>query len=202
MLRQWFPWLALFVLSLSLSLGITHILRADNLPNISLGYEQSISSASESSESISFPDNYRNNFFHYATIECPNSAIVRQMYANSTAIEAAKSEQALPNGSVIVMETHGAKRDGNRLSPVRLNNIFVRAKTASANSQNNSSENWQSRWFSPSGSLVSDNQSSCRSCHNRVKDRDYVFTLPQLVSSAKTNTLQRRQTEFGLFVCR
>lgn len=202
MLRQWFPWLALFVLSLSLSLGITHILRADNVPNISLGYEQSISSASESSESIPFPDNYRNNFSHYATIECPNSAIVRQMYANSTAIEAAKSEQALPDGSVIVMETHSARRHGNTISPVRLNNIFVRAKTANSSSQNSSSENWQSRWFSPSGSLVSDNQSSCRSCHNRVKDRDYVFTLPQLVSSAKTNTLQRRPTEFGFFVCR
>lgn len=197
MLRKIIPWLALFVLSLIFSLGMAHVLRADNLPKFSLSYEQSI--ASESNE-IAFPHNYKNSFSHYATIECPNSAIVRQMYANSTAIAAAKKEQDLPNGSVILMETHAARRDGNRLSPVRLNNIFVRAKTA--NSENNRSENWQSRWFSPSGSLVSNSEGSCRSCHNRVKDRDYMFTLPQLLNSTKTNQLQRRQTEFGSSVCR
>ena len=98
------------------------------------------------------------------------------------------------------METHTARRDANKLSPVKLNNIFIRAKTDT--SENNNSQNWQSRWFSPSGSLVSDNENSCRSCHNRVKNRDYMFTLPQLVNSAKTNRLQYGQTEFGLAVCR
>lgn len=200
MQRKHFSAIALFVLSLILSLGMAHILRADNLTSVNLGYEQSISSTALAREQIKFPDNYKNTFLHYATIECPNSVIVRKMYANSTATAAAKNQQNLPEGSVIVMETHGATRNGNRLSPVRLNNIFVRAKTA--NSQNNSSENWQSRWFSPSGNLVSNSEGSCRSCHNRVKDRDYMFTLPQLVNSANTNQLQYRQTEFGLAVCR
>ena len=199
MKTKFVPTLLLFSLSLFLSLAVTHVLRAGDVPDINLGYEQSISS-SESSQSIQFPDNYQKDFSHYATIECPNSGIVRQMYANSTAIAAAKAEQNLPEGSVIVMETHTARRDANKLSPVKLNNIFIRAKTDT--SENNNSQNWQSRWFSPSGSLVSDNENSCRSCHNRVKNRDYMFTLPQLVNSAKTNRLQYGQTEFGLAVCR
>ncbi|MGF1481844.1 MAG: cytochrome P460 family protein [Cyanophyceae cyanobacterium] len=82
-----------------------------------------------SSQSVEFPYNYRKEFFHYASIACPNSQIVRQIYANPIALNAAKENHPLPNGSVIVMETHSATSDVNgQLTPTRLNNVFIREK--------------------------------------------------------------------------
>lgn len=157
------------------------------------------------SEFLEFPRNYQQDFVHYAAIACPNSQIVRQIYANPIAINAAKESKPLPDGSLIVMETHSALPDpNNQLTPSRLNNIFIRQKQSGfgiEHSENLRNGNWKYAWYSPTGSLVSSSESSCLSCHTRVRARDYVFTLPELVKAAQTNRLQSRPTEFGLSVC-
>ena len=157
------------------------------------------------SNSLEFPSNYQQDFVHYAKIACPNSRIVRQIYANSMAVNAARESKPLPDGSVIVMETHSAIVDANgQLMPNSLNNVFIREKRANfghEHSENLRNGNWKYVWYSPTGSLVSSSETSCLSCHTRVSDRDYVFTLPDLVTAAQTNELQSRPTEFGLSVC-
>ncbi|MGL5942425.1 MAG: cytochrome P460 family protein [Waterburya sp.] len=157
------------------------------------------------SNSLKFPSNYQQDFFHYAAIACPNSQILRQIYANSVALNAAEENKPLPDGSVIVMETHSAISNANgQLKPSDLNNIFIREKRetfGAEHSENLRNGNWKYAWFSPTGSLVSSSESSCLSCHTRVRDRDYVFTWPDLVTAAQTNELQSRPTEFGLSVC-
>jgi Cytochrome P460 len=100
------------------------------------------------------------------------------------------------------METHSAHSgDGGHLVPTRLNNVFIRKKQSGWNVDPNSGE-WQSAWYSPSGSLVSNEQDSCIGCHTRVRDRDFIFTLPALITAAQTRQLQKQQTEFSTSVCR
>ncbi len=167
---------------------------------ISLGLSRLVAS-----ESLEFPSNYQQDFVHYASVTCPNSRIVRQIYANNLAVNAARENNPLPDGSVILMETHSAVADANdRLTPSRLNNVFIREKRSNfgqEHSANLRNGDWKYAWYSPTGSLVSSSESSCLSCHTRVSDRDYVFTLPDLVTAAQTNKLQSRPTEFGLSVC-
>ena len=92
MIRQkWLFRLVLLLFSVVISLGLSHLV---------------------ASESLEFPSNYQKDFVHYASIACPNSQIVRQIYANSIAIDAAQENQSLPDGSVIVMETHSAIAGG------------------------------------------------------------------------------------------
>lgn len=130
---------------------------------------------------------------------------MRQIYANPLAVNAAKKNNPLPDGSIIVMETHSAIPDTNgQLKPSRLNNLFIREKRSNfgqEHSANLRNGNWKYAWYSPTGNLVSNSESSCLSCHTRVGDRDYVFTLSDLVTAAQTNELQSRPTEFGLSVC-
>ncbi|MGK7948227.1 MAG: cytochrome P460 family protein [Xenococcaceae cyanobacterium] len=182
--HKWLFRLALLLFSLLISLGLSRIV---------------------ASESLDFPSNYQQDFVHYASIACPNSRIVRQMYANSLAMNAARENNPLPDGSVIVMETHSAIANSNgQLTPTRLNNVFIREKQSGfgrEHSENLRNGNWKYAWYSPTGNLVSSSESSCLSCHTRVSDRDYVFTLPDLVTAAQTNELQSRPTEFGLSVC-
>ncbi len=182
--QKWLLRIALLLFSVAISLGLTRM---------------------AGSKSLEFPSNYQQDFVHYASVACPNSRIVRQMYANPIAMNAAKENNPLPDGSVIVMETHSARSDANgQLTPTRLNNVFIREKRqdfGQEHSENMRNGNWKYAWFSPTGNLVSNSQSSCLSCHTRVRDRDYVFTLPDLVTAAQTNELQSRPTEFGLSVC-
>lgn len=182
--QKWLLRIALLLFSVVISLGLSRLV---------------------ASESLEFPSNYQQDFVHYASVACPNSQIVRQIYANPIAINAAKENNPLPDGSVIVMETHSAIADDNgELTPNRLNNVFIREKRedfGAEHSANLRNGNWKYAWYSPTGSLVSSNESSCLSCHTRVSDRDYVFTLPDLVTAAQTQELQSRPTEFGLSVC-
>ena len=182
--QKWLLRIALLLFSVAISLGLTRMV---------------------ASKSLEFPSNYQQNFVHYASVACPNSRIVRQMYANSIAMNAAKENNPLPDGSVIVMETYSAIADANgRLTPTRLNNVFIREKQSGfgrEHSETLRNGNWKYAWYSPTGSKVSSSESSCLSCHTRVRNRDYVFTLPDLVTAAQTNELQSRPTEFGLSVC-
>ncbi len=182
--QKWLFRIALLLFSVVISLGLSRIV---------------------ASESLEFPSNYQQDFVHYASVACPNSRIVRQIYANPIAISAAKENSPLPDGSVIVMETHSAVSDASgQLKPSRLNNVFIREKQSGfgiEHSENLRNGNWKYAWYSPTGSLVSSSEGSCLSCHTRVSDRDYIFTLPDLAIAAQTNQLQSRPTEFGLSVC-
>ncbi|NJN56021.1 MAG: cytochrome P460 family protein [Leptolyngbyaceae cyanobacterium SL_5_9] len=93
---------------------------AYNSPLVSnLGYSPIPPSAAGSS--VQFPSNYKQQFVHYATVDCPSSSIVRQMYIDRPSLESVRANQIVPSGAVIVMETHSASRgSGDRLFWVNL----------------------------------------------------------------------------------
>jgi hypothetical protein len=199
--RQWVRLLVLFIASVGMAIGCANLLTSH--PNLAYRPEYHTSDRTSAHTSpIEFPVDYRQQFVQYVTVDCPNSGIVRKMYINRESLGAIADRETIPSGAMIVMETHSAHLgDGRHLVPTQLNNVFIRKKQTGWNVNPNSGE-WQSAWYSPSGSLVSDDQSSCISCHTRVRDRDYVFTLPALITAAQTRQLQKQQTEFGTSVCR
>lgn len=197
---KWVSWLILFVVSIGSAIALTYLTSSDALPGSDTEYTQTLS-ASDASP-VQFPTDYKQQFVQYATVDCPNSSIVRQMYVNPSSLDALKTSETAPSGTVIVMETYSARRDeGDRLMPTRLNNVFIREKRSGWQVNADSGE-WQSAWYSPSGTLVSSSQGSCIGCHTMVRERDYLFTLPALLAAANTEQLQHQETEFGTSVCR
>jgi Cytochrome P460 len=199
--HRWISLLILFVLSIGIAMGYGRLSlsqsSSDNYSQIS-----SVVRSTENGTAVAFPVNYQQQFMQYATVDCPNSRIVRKMYVDRKSLETIAATQTVPVGTVIVMETHSAQAgETGHLVPNRLNNIFIREKRLEPNA-NPASGQWQSVWYSPSGSLISTDQSSCIGCHVGVRDRDYLFTLPALLTAAQTGQLQHQQTEFGTSVCR
>ncbi|MEL6385684.1 MAG: cytochrome P460 family protein [Cyanobacteria bacterium J06626_18] len=216
---KWFSRLILGCLSIGLAIAVTHFTRAEMpyvqtaSPSYETPYGEADGETAETapaSQQVSFPSDYAQNFVQYATVDCPNSRIVRKMFVNPEALSALQSSDMPSSGTVLVMETHSAQpgSDG-RLTPTRLNNVFVREKRDDWQ-VNEDSGDWRSAWYSPSGDLVSNSQESCIGCHTMVRDshperqrqRDYTFTLPALLAAAQTGQLQHQETEFGTSVCR
>jgi len=196
---KWITAIVLFVVSICVAIAFSHFTVFYSPLALELGYSQMPSSAAASP--VQFPSSYKQQFVHYATVDCPNSSVVRQIYIDRPSLESLKTSETVPSGAVIVMETHSARRgEGDRLVPTQLNNLFVREKRQGWDVTD--SGEWQSAWYRSSGSLVSDNQSSCIGCHLQVRDRDYLFTLPALQRAAETGQTQYQQTEFGTSVCR
>ncbi|MGF1524017.1 MAG: cytochrome P460 family protein [Leptolyngbyaceae cyanobacterium] len=221
---KWIMWLLLFGVAIAGAMALTHLTPHRALDSSSTRYEPSAAAHDEAfdphqdpyadaayeeesgnsaaSLRVEFPANYREQFVPYVTVDCRNSRIVRKMYVNPTALEALQTSDTVPSGTVLVMETHSAEegRDGH-LTPTRFNNVFVREKRAGWRVNEDSGE-WRSAWYGPEGSLVSNRQSSCIGCHTMVRDRDYLFTLPALLTAAQTGQQQSQETEFGTSVCR
>lgn len=197
--RKWLAGVFLFVLAIATAISLSHVSGSYSSLVAEVGYSQNLSNPVASP--VRFPSNYREQFVHYATVDCPRSRMVRQMYVDRPSLALLKSSTTIPSGTTIVMETYSAQKSGDRLTPTQLNNVFVREKRAGWQVSSRSGE-WQSAWYSPGGALVSGDQSACIGCHTRVRDRDYTFTLPALLSATKTGNPQYQQTEFGTSVCR
>jgi Cytochrome P460 len=199
--RQWVRLLLLCIASVGIAIAYANLHALQ--PNLADYSTYQVSASALTNESpVKFPANYKQLFMHYATVDCPKSSMVRKMYINRESLEAIAKSRTAPSGSVIVMETHSARLgNGGHLVPTQLNNVFIREKQTGWKVDPNSGE-WQSAWYSPSGTLVSNDQSSCIGCHTRVRDRDYLFTLPALITASQTRQLQKQQTEFGTSVCR
>ncbi|MEM6521408.1 MAG: cytochrome P460 family protein [Cyanobacteria bacterium P01_C01_bin.70] len=221
---KWINWITVFVVAIAGAIAFSHFLSPATSESSNSGYSSTVSApyeaqnphqvpyaaeefehtATETEElsQVAFPASYRDDFVQYVTVNCPNSSIVRKMYVNPAALDTLQTNDEIPNGTVIAMETYAATLDdrGN-LTPTRLNNVFIREKRDGWPVNEDSGE-WRSAWYSPTGTLVSNNQGACISCHTMVRDRDYVFTLPALLKAASTGLKQRQNTEFGTSVCR
>ncbi|MEO1134858.1 MAG: cytochrome P460 family protein [Cyanobacteria bacterium J06639_1] len=197
---KWISRCVLLLVGFGVAIALSYLDGTRSLHGAESGY--SLDESSPTASSVAFPTDYQQQFVHYATVDCPNSSIVRQMYVNPAALDALETRDVPPSGTTIAMETYSATRgEGDRLIPTSLNNVFVREKREGWSVAPDSGE-WQSAWYSPSGRLVSSSQQSCISCHTMVRDRDYAFTLPALQAAARTGELQCQATEFGTSVCR
>ena len=121
---------------------------------------------------VEFPKNYADGV-HYATVERGN--ITQELFISREAIEAAKSGEPFPSGTVITLVDYRRggihryvvmeKREGwGELSPPD-----IRAG------------DWLFREFAPDGSPNLDEDGTrCMSCHQSQEDQDFVFTVEQM----------------------
>ena len=135
------------------------------------------------------PSDYRKRFFHYTTVNRPDGTF-RQMYINPEALEAIRVDETLPNGTMIIMETYRNNRIGGTL--------FTREKQTGWGSDEVSEIAIEIRngdWRYPSFAendfrRLSADSTSCHACHIQAADRDYVFTMPDLIEAARTGSTQ------------
>ncbi len=135
-------------------------------------------------EQVKLPPDYQAGFVNYLDVDRIDRKRVRKMYVNAQAHDAAKAGAELPDGTVLIMEDHDAKLDGDgsmaRDADGRLIaqdpvvNIFVMEKNAAWNTANG---HWDYAWYLPDGSAKADAKfEGCFSCHTNRTGRDYTFT--------------------------
>jgi cytochrome c553 len=145
---------------------------------------------------VAFPEDYKQSFTKYHTINFPASKEVRFYYANAAALTAAKAGKPLPDGSVLFAEVYTAKLDGN--TPVMGGDgFFVPDKLLRYTAMEREAgwgkdipeilrnENWNYAVFTLAKQYQAGvNQAECLACHKPLSNESYTFTIKQL-SAAK-----------------
>jgi cytochrome c553 len=144
---------------------------------------------------VTFPDDYKQTFVKYHTINFPATRQVRYYYANKVAIDAAKANKTLPAGSYLFAEVYAAKLDANK-QPVMGKDGFFEAEKLLLFTAMQSGPGWgkdipdmlkNADWnyavFSTDKQHRPANQAECFACHKPLDSVSYVFTLKQLGSA-------------------
>jgi hypothetical protein len=145
-------------------------------------------------EQISFPADYAQTFENYLSLDRtqdPDQVI--RLFANATALEAAKAGQPLPEGSTIVAEVYKAKLDKDGKVIVSALDRRIRDKLAliavmqkrgegfgkdlPAELQNNG---WDFAAFKPDGTHADKDLNKCRACHAPLKDTQHLFSIEHM----------------------
>lgn len=156
------------------------------------------SAASAGPDSISFPEDYRDSFTHYATVNrADERKQVVKMYANDVALASAKDGAPLDSGSVLVMEVYKAKLDADE-NPVVGSDGFFEPDEMAAIAVMESRDGWgadypeawrNGTWEfaafkSDDHSLVDRDYQPCFECHKPMHEADYVFSFDALAGAA------------------
>jgi cytochrome c553 len=147
---------------------------------------------------VTFPENYKATFTKYHTINFPATRQVRYYYANNAALQAAKADKSLPNGSVLFAEVYSAKLDADKKPVMGGDGFFVPDQllfyTAMAREagwgkdipEMLRNEDWNYAAFSTAKEQRPVNQAECFACHKPLDKVSFTFTLKQLTDVAKT----------------
>jgi len=145
---------------------------------------------------VAFPDDYKNTFTKYHTINFPKTKQVRYYFANKIAVHAARNGAPLPEGSVLFVEVHAAKLDADKKPVKGDDGFFVPAKllfyTAMAREagwgedipEMLRNENWNYAVFTPAKQhRPGTNQATCLACHKPLDKASYTFTLKEIAAA-------------------
>jgi cytochrome c553 len=146
---------------------------------------------------VAFPQDYKQAFTKYHTINFPTAKEVRYYYANTVALTAARAGKPLPDGSVLFAEVHSAKLDGNNAPIMGPDGFYVADKLLRYTAMERESgwgndipellrnESWNYAVFTTAKQYQQGvNQAECLACHKPLSNESYTFTLTQL-SAAK-----------------
>jgi hypothetical protein len=148
-------------------------------------------------ENVAFPASYRARTPYWSVDRAVNDT-VRLFYVAPDAARKLKPTQALPPGTVIVMEVYRAKLDAEGKPLKDASGRFVRGELASiqvmekragwgrdypADLRNGE---WDYAQFSPDGARdQSSDATPCLSCHRRRSGQDFVHTRSQLAGASR-----------------
>jgi len=147
---------------------------------------------------VTFPEGYKSTFTKYHTINFPATKQVRYYYANPTALQAAKANRSLPNGSVLFAEVYSAKLDADKkpvtgtdgfFEPDQLLFYTAMAREAGWGKEIPDmlrNEDWNYAAFTTAKQPRPVNQAECLACHKPLDQTSFTFTLKPLADAAKT----------------
>jgi len=146
---------------------------------------------------VAFPEDYKQSFTRYYSINFPASKEVRFYYANPAAVTAAKAGKPLPDGSVLFAEVYSAKLDASNNPVTGPDGFFVPDKLMRYTAMEREAgwgkdipeilrnENWNYAVFTLAKQYQAGvNQAECLACHKPLSNESYIFTIKQL-SAAK-----------------
>lgn len=147
---------------------------------------------------VTIPADFPAGFRRYRTENLEAAKQVKMSYANEKAIAAATSGKRLPDGSMIVVQTHAAKLDANQKPVIGSDGFYVPEKiygyAAMASGEGWGkdipeqirNENWNYAIFSATKEMrTTVNQAECLACHVPSAKDSYVFTLKDIVALKK-----------------
>lgn len=146
-------------------------------------------------ERVAYPEGYQERFVRFLEVDRPDRKIVRFMYVNRAALEAAVPGADLPYGTVLVMEDRPALLDASgeavRDDELRLvagdevTNVFVMEKQpgfGEAHPPELRNGDWDYAWYLADGSPRPEARfEGCFTCHLSRAGRDYTFTFYKYV---------------------
>jgi cytochrome c553 len=145
---------------------------------------------------VAFPQDYKQSFTKYHTINFPAAKEVRYYYANTAAVTAAKAGKPLPDGSVIFAEVYSVKLDDNKSPIVGADGFYLPDQLLRYTAMEREvgwgdvipellrNENWNYAIFTAAKQYQQGvNQAECLACHKPLSDVSYTFTLKQLSTS-------------------
>jgi cytochrome c553 len=181
-------------------------LNAEQIANVAAYYESQPGAApgakspllpNVATTKVAFPENYKQSFTKYHTINFPAAKEVRYYYANTPAVAAARAGQSLPDGSVLFVEVYSAKLDANKNPVTASDGFYEPEKLIRYTAMEREAgwgddipdllrnENWHYAVFSTAKERVGGvNQAECLACHKPLSNVSYTFTLKPL-SAAK-----------------
>jgi cytochrome c553 len=146
---------------------------------------------------MAFPAAFPQGFTLYETADIPEDALVAKRYANAAALTAARAGAALPEGAVIIVANHPARKDANGALLRDANGRLMagdatsfaamesRAGWGAAVPELLRNGNWGYALFGANRTrrdAVS--QAECLACHKPLARDSYVFTFKALREAA------------------
>jgi cytochrome c553 len=157
--------------------------KSDFLPNVAKSH-------------VTFPEDYKDTFTKYHTINFPVTKQVRYFFANKTAVQAAKEGKPLPDGSVLFNETYAAKLDAEQKPMIGGDGFFVADKLLSYGAMARGAGwgkdipemlrngDWNYAVFTlDKQHRPGVNQAECLACHKPRESVSYTFTLKELAEA-------------------
>ena len=139
---------------------------------------------------IAVPKDYQTRYVRYSVVDKPDRKIIRYLYVNPEAFDALKKGEPSPDGTVIVMEDHGAKLgpDGTPmldqqgrfipLAPVLAVAIQEKRKGWGAGyPEDLRNGEWEYARWDASGNRAPASMENCFKCHKPRAAQDFNFTL-------------------------
>ena len=147
---------------------------------------------------LEFPENYRDTFTLYFSGDryLADEQTIR-IYANDIAVNGARKDGKMPDGSVFLAEIYGAQKDadgdviesaiGQRLQG-EFKAIALMERRAGWDDQYADElkvGDWEFEVFSTEGKNLAKDTTSCRECHHPLADSEFMFSIEHLVAAAK-----------------
>ena len=144
---------------------------------------------------ISFPENYRETFTNYLSIDrVQHPDQVMRLFANDIAMQGPGDDGKLPFGSILVAEIYKAKLDsdnevitsslGRRIrDQLALVGVMQREEGWGAQyPQAIRNGNWEYAAYNSDGSTSNTNLNACLACHAPLRKTNFLFSYDHLAN--------------------